>query len=63
MTEDTRDLQMTEDTRDLRTIAAELEESGMRCNCDLNKWEPESITGHSWVCRIHRSAMARKYPS
>jgi len=33
-------------------------ESMMRCNCDLDKWIPEETTGHSWVCRIHRAAMA-----
>ena len=32
--------------------------SGVRCNCDLDTWEPESITGHSWVCRIHKQALA-----
>lgn len=29
----------------------------MRCNCDLDNWEPEKNTGHSWVCRIHRYAV------
>ena len=29
----------------------------MRCNCDLDNWEPEQSTGHSWVCRIHRKIM------
>lgn len=29
----------------------------MRCNCDLDNWEPEESTGHSWVCCIHRRAM------
>ena len=28
----------------------------MRCNCDLDNWEPEPSTGHSWVCRIHKAA-------
>lgn len=27
------------------------------CNCDLDKWEPEYLTGHSWVCRIHKLAV------
>lgn len=31
----------------------------MRCNCDLDNWEPERDTGHSWVCRIHKEAKAR----
>ncbi len=36
-----------------REKAKELEKK-MRCNCDLDNWEPEKDTGHSWVCRIHR---------
>ena len=28
----------------------------MRCNCDLDTWEPERSSGHSWVCRIHKAA-------
>jgi len=28
-------------------------EKKMQCNCDLDKWEPERDTGHSFVCRIH----------
>ena len=38
-------------------IARELA-AGMRCNCDLDNWEPTKATGHSWVCRIHRAAIA-----
>jgi hypothetical protein len=30
--------------------------SKMRCNCDLDNWEPESSTGHSFVCQIHKAA-------
>lgn len=30
----------------------------MQCNCDLDNWEPEPSTGHSWVCRIHKQALA-----
>lgn len=41
----------------LREIVQELEESGLRCNCDLDKWEPDTRTGHSFVCRIHNRAM------
>jgi len=33
-------------------------ESRMQCNCNLDKWEPERLTGHSFVCRIHRAALA-----
>lgn len=32
-------------------------EKTMRCNCDLDNWEPEKNTGHSHVCRIHRAAL------
>ncbi len=41
-----------------REIAQELEKT-MRCNCDLDKWEPEKDTGHSFVCRIHKMAVSR----
>ena len=34
-----------------------LKKRGMRCNCDLDNWEPEQSTGHSWVCRIHSATM------
>lgn len=27
------------------------------CNCNLDKWEPEKSTGHSWVCGIHKEAL------
>lgn len=27
------------------------------CRCDLDNWQPEWITGHSWVCPIHKQAM------
>lgn len=37
-------------------FAARLKEK-MRCNCDLDNWEPDKRTGHSWVCRIHRHAV------
>jgi hypothetical protein len=46
---------------DLREIANRLKSDGMRCNCDLDNWEPEQTTGHSWVCRIHKAAMKHKY--
>ena len=39
----------------LKGIVAELSKT-MQCNCDLDKWEPERSTGHSWVCRIHKRA-------
>ena len=51
---------MDEDKRDLREIVKQLYAEGMGCNCDLDNWEPERSTGHSWVCRIHKRAMAIK---
>lgn len=39
----------------LKDIVKE-KESTMQCCCDLDKWEPEKDTGHSWVCRIHKAA-------
>lgn len=45
----------------MRTLLAIVEElkKTMRCNCDLDNWQPEPSTGHSWVCRIHNAAMER----
>lgn len=43
-----------QETLDARV--AELEKT-MQCNCDLDNWEPEQNTGHSWVCRIHEAAL------
>ncbi len=34
-------------------------EAKVQCNCDLDKWEPEKTTGHSWVCQIHKIAMEK----
>ena len=47
---------MKKEDRSLREIAADLKARGMRCNCDLDTWEPERSSGHSWVCRIHKKA-------
>ena len=41
----------------LRAVAAELAKT-MACNCDLDNWEPEKSTGHSWVCGIHKKTKA-----
>ncbi len=38
---------------ELREIVKEYERK-VQCNCDLDRWEPEQTTGHSFVCRIHR---------
>lgn len=32
----------------------------LQCNCDLDNWEPEPDTGHSWVCRIHKAIKERE---
>jgi len=40
-----------------RLQIAKILEKTMRCNCDLDNWEPEISTGHSCVCRIHKAAM------
>ena len=40
----------------LKEIAEKLKAEGMRCNCDLDNWQPEKTTGHSCVCRIHKKA-------
>jgi len=41
------------ETKTPRELANELKKT-MQCNCDLDNWEPERDTGHSWVCRIHK---------
>ena len=52
-------LQRAEDTKcrnlRLKEIVARIAPR-MQCNCDLDNWEPEPETGHSWVCRIHKQA-------
>lgn len=45
--------------RSAREHALALKAGGMRCNCDLDNWEPERSTGHSWVCRIHTTAVGK----
>ena len=50
-----------QDERTLREIASKLKADGMRCNCDLDNWEPEKSTGHSCVCRIHKESQRIKY--
>ena len=42
----------------LREIVDEVE-TEMRCNCDLDNWQPQIDTGHSWVCRIDKEARKR----
>ncbi len=49
---------MSATTPTLKEYAAWLYSNHMRCNCDLDTWEPERSTGHSWVCRIHKEAVA-----
>lgn len=45
--------------RDIARYLYEIERVG--CNCDLDNWEPTSLTGHSHVCRIHKAASANPY--
>lgn len=52
---------MSGEEKTLREIASEIKAGGMRCNCDLDNWEPEASTGHSHVCRIHKRAIQIKY--
>lgn len=33
---------------------------GVHCRCDLDRWQPEKETGHSWVCPIHKAMLAAK---
>ncbi len=49
---------------DLRECVKHFEKK-YRCNCDLDNWQPEIDTGHSWVCRIHKYAkeMYRNQPT
>jgi len=42
----------------LSDVVAKLEKE-FGCNCDLDNWQPEPDTGHSWVCRIHKFAKER----
>ena len=41
-----------------KQIVKYLKDQGMRCNCDLDNWVPESSTGHTFVCRIHKRVQA-----
>lgn len=42
---------MSNDSRDI---------SEMQCKCDLDNWEPDDRTGHSWVCPIHDAMLNQK---
>ena len=43
----------------LRLVALELAKT-MPCCCDLDRWEPEWRTGHSWVCPIHKAVIRKE---
>jgi hypothetical protein len=43
---------------ELRDIVKKLE-ADTQCTCDLDNWQPEQNTGHSWVCQIHKRAKVR----
>lgn len=30
-------------------------EENIPCTCDLDRWQPEGLTGHTWVCDIHKA--------
>lgn len=42
---------------ELRAKAKELSNQ-FSCTCDLDNWEPEKDTGHTFVCRIHSEVRA-----
>jgi hypothetical protein len=42
--------------KELMDIVKEKEKT-MQCCCDLDRWEPEKDTGHSWVCPVHKAAI------
>ena len=42
----------------LRELVDQVKADGQRCFCDLDNWEPEPDTGHSWVCPIDKRARA-----
>lgn len=48
-----------ETKKTLREHVSDLVAARMRCNCDLDNWEPTRETGHSHVCRIHKAAHER----
>lgn len=54
---------MTEQSEKFETLKDYVKhfEGKMRCNCDLDNWEPEPNTGHSHVCRIHKAARKAHY--
>ncbi len=54
----TKEKSETANNKTAKEVARELQNQGMRCNCDLDNWVPENETGHSWVCRIHKAAIA-----
>jgi len=49
---------MTKPIKTLQEIVTEVEKE-MRCNCDLDNWQPYTDTNHSWVCRIDKEARRR----
>ena len=43
-------------SKTLKETAQTLRDEGMRCFCDLDNWQPERDTGHSFVCPINEKA-------
>lgn len=54
--------QAAAEARSLRmhAMARELRKT-MQCNCNLDRYEPENSTGHSFVCRIHKAVWAAEH--
>lgn len=45
----------------IKEIVKRLEKT-LGCNCDLDNWQRERLTGHSCVCRIHMKAVSEWKP-
>ena len=43
----------------IKEIVKQVKDEGMSCNCDLDAWQPEAESGHSWVCNIHKESLHR----
>ena len=46
-------------TREIMQPIVDEMKKRLKCNCDFDNWQPEESTGHSWVCRIHKAAVAK----
>lgn len=57
LSEDLSVLRVRHHKTEARLIALKLQHDGMRCNCNLDYWEPEVLTGHNLACRIHAATI------